>query len=102
MVDFPDPKKGRQVFEDLYGSERGPRRFRAVLMVVVPLAVIAGVLVLLAQITGSGRAIYSDVRGWLSPPPTPPVQVPLQPPVNSQKCVITGGDNQGVQIQNCN
>lgn len=55
MIDLPDPEKGRKVFEDLYGSERGPRRFRTVLKVLVPLGVIAAVFILVAQITGSGE-----------------------------------------------
>ena len=100
MIDFPDPEKGRKVFEDLYGRERGPRRFRAILKVLVPLIVIAAVVVLVAQIAGSGNAIYSNVRGWLFPPP--PIQGPSQSAGGTQKCVIKGGENKGVQIQNCN
>jgi hypothetical protein len=76
ILDFPDPEKGRQMFEGLYGPERGRRLFKALLMILVPLAVLAAILFVLAQITGSGSAIYSGVRGWFSPPsasalPTP-------------------------------
>ena len=67
ILDLPDPEKGREIFEGLYGPERGRRRFRAVLRIFVPLAIIAAILFVLAQITSSGTTIYSGVRDWFSP-----------------------------------
>jgi hypothetical protein len=102
ILDLPDPEKGREMFEGLYGPEKGRRRFRALLKVLVPLAVIAAVLFVLAQMTTSGTAIYSGIRGWFSPASiSQPPPISLQPPVNGQKCSINGGVNNGTQIQNC-
>jgi hypothetical protein len=83
MIDFPDPKKGREVFEDLYGPERGPRRFRTVLKVLVPLVVIAAILVLIAQITGSTGTIYSTIRGAFAQPAQPSPPAPNGPIFNA-------------------
>jgi len=99
-LDLPDPDKGRKMFEDLYGPERGPRVFRSVLRVLVPLAVVAAVLFLGAQITGSGSAILAGVRGLLSPASQSQAgsgSVPSQP----GGCTITGGTNYGNIKQNC-
>ena len=103
LLDLPDPEKGRQVFEGAYGPVKGPRRFRAVLRVLIPLAVIGAVLGVALGDWKLVRTVYSEFVGWFSPPSTVnPVPQPLQPPVNPQKCVITGGENKGVQIQTCN
>jgi hypothetical protein len=100
LSDLPDPEKGRKMFEDLYGPERGPRRFRIVLKILVPLAVVAVGFFLVAQITGSWSTIYSSLRGALST--TPPSQapssvVPSQPP----GCIVSGGENYGKIEQTC-
>jgi hypothetical protein len=98
ILDLPDPEKGREMFEGLYGPESGRRRFRAVLLVLVPLAVVAAILFVLAQITSSGASIYSEVRGWFSPPSTT-----AQPssPVQPQGCIVSGGENRGSIVQTC-
>ena len=98
LLDFPDPEKGREMFEGLYGPEKGPRWFSTVLKILVPLAVLAAILFLAAQITGSGGAIYSGIKGWLFPPST---SAPPPALIQPQDCVITGGDNHGSIVQTC-
>jgi hypothetical protein len=97
ILDLPDPEKGLEVFEDLYGPEQGRRRFRTALKVLVPLGVVAAILILLAQITGSGKAIYSDVRGWFFPPS---VSAPAVPPVSGD-CMISNSNVYGHTEQHC-
>jgi hypothetical protein len=69
IFDF-DPKKVRELFEHLYGKDRGRRRFRTFLT----FAILAGSLLLIAQITGSINSIVSTVHGWFTQAPTPPAQ----------------------------
>lgn len=95
LADLPDPEKGQKMFENLYGQERGRRRFRAILRFLVPLAIVAAFFFLIAQIAGSWSTIYSGARGLFSQLPS------SQQPPGTQKCVITGGTNNGTQIQNC-
>lgn len=106
ILDFPDPEKGRAMFEDVYGK-RGPQQFRLVLKIVVPLAVMAAVLFLIAQITGATGTIVSAVRGWFSPLIT--VELPKQPqpsskspaPPGTRSCEVSGGTNYGKIEQTC-
>jgi hypothetical protein len=98
--DLPDPEKGRKIFEDAYGPQKGPKRFRAVLRVLIPLAIIAVVGGLALGDWRLLRTAYSDVKGWFSPAsiaqvPTPPVP-PQQP-----GCTVSGGNNYGHIEQNC-
>jgi hypothetical protein len=66
ILDFPDPEKGRAMFEDVYGA-RGPQRFRLILKIMIPLTVVAAVSFLICQITGTTGIIISTVYSWLPP-----------------------------------
>jgi hypothetical protein len=97
--DLPDPDKGRKIFEDAYGPERGPKRFRAVLRVLIPLAIIA---VLGGLGLGDWKLLkttYSEVTGWFSPPSTS--HQAGQVPSSSADCIINGSTNYGKIEQTC-
>ena len=98
--DLPDPEKGRKMFRDAYGPEHGPRRFRMVLKILIPLAVIAIAAVCLSTIGGTWKSAYSEVVGWFSPPFTSSrssAEVPAQP----SGCIVSGGTNNGKIEQTC-
>lgn len=99
MVSFSDLIDGPKMFRETFGPKWGPRWWKAFFTVVV----LAVALIAAQEIGGGGSNVVSVVRGWFSPTSTVKSgQQPLQPPVNPQKCVITGGENKGVQIQTCN
>ena len=87
------------MFEGAYGPELGHRRFRKVLQVVIPLAVVGVVLALVIGDWHLVKSAYQEVSDWISPLVTH--QGPSQPSGGAQRCVITGGENKGIQIQNC-
>jgi hypothetical protein len=66
-------------------------------MVVVVTTIAFGI----SEIGGFGKAVISDVSGWFSPPKIT-TQVPSsQTPSGTGKCIISGGTNNGTQVQNC-
>jgi hypothetical protein len=95
LSDLPDPKKSRAMFEEAYGATRGRRWFRVALQIVIPLVAILGILLLVVW----GGRLTKELRDWFSPATAG--DKPLQP-LGTQNCVITGGENRGTQIQNCN
>jgi hypothetical protein len=98
MVSLSDLVDGPKMFRETFGPKWGPRWWR-VFFVIVVLAVASAAA---EEIGGVGSRTVAAARGWFSPPSTVnPSSTPLQPPVNTQKCVITGGTNNGTQIQNC-
>jgi len=79
MVSLSDLLNGPKLFEDNFGARWGPRLWRGFFI----LALGAIVIVCLTTIGGFGRAIYSEVAGWLPgitapPPPPPPLPLPRQ------------------------
>lgn len=85
--DLPDPKKSRELFEDMLGPERGRKAYRLTLWLLVPLVVAAIALTCVVLIGGRlddiARFIettYSEVTTSLRPPepaPMKPAPVPL-------------------------
>lgn len=97
--DLPDPEKGRKIFEDAYGPKRGPKRFRAVLRVLIPLAIVS---VLGGFALGDWKllkAAYSEVTDWFSPPSTS--QQAGQVPSPSAGCIVNSSTNYGKIEQTC-
>jgi hypothetical protein len=97
MISLSDLLNGPKMFEETFGLQWG-RRFWLAFFTVAVLAIAA---VCLTEIGGFGRDLLSAVSGWFSPSSTAPGPTALQPPGKAQKCVITGGTNNGTQIQNC-
>ena len=98
MVSFSDLIDGPKMFRETFGPKWGPRWWKAFFTVVV----LAVALIAAQEIGGVGSNAVFAVRSLFSPPSTVnPVPPPLQPPVNTQKCVITGSINNGTQTQNC-
>jgi hypothetical protein len=69
---------------------------------------IIGVIVVVLGLSGLGISLYrggeSNVAAGKQATEKPEInsQGSSQPSGGTQKCVITGGENKGVQIQNCN
>lgn len=98
MVSFSDLIDGPKMFRETFGPKWGPRWWKLFFTVVV----LAIALVAAQEIGGVGTNAVSAVRSWFSPTSTVKSgELPLQPPVNTPKCVITGGTNNGIQTQNC-
>jgi hypothetical protein len=97
--DLPDPKKGRQVFKAAYGPQHGPRRFRKVLRVLIPLVVIAVIGAFILADWHLVKAAYSEVSGWFSPPST--IQSTPGMPSQQGNCIIDNSAVSGTVIQTC-
>jgi hypothetical protein len=93
MALFSDLLNGPEMLREAFGHRVGMTIWRVVL-----LAVAIGIVAVAAtQVTGFTQLVFAVPHGPVSVSPIPP----LQPPVKTQKCVITGGTNNGTQIQNC-
>jgi hypothetical protein len=95
--DFPDPDKGRAMFESAYGPVKGRERFRFVLRILIPL----GVLTLIGGLLLANGRIYSEVKGWFSTTSQTPIDSGSSHPSRSGNCTVSGGTNNGRISQTC-
>lgn len=95
MVSLSDLTDGPKMFRETFGPKWGPRWWRVVFTIVV----IAIACAAAEEIGGTGSKALASIRGLFFHTAQP---APSQSPAGAQKCVITGGENKGVQVQTCN
>jgi hypothetical protein len=97
MVSFSDLIDGPKMFRETFGPKWGPRWWWLFFAIIILAAGAFG----LSEIGAVGKSAYSEVWGWFSPKTAPPGIGSGRQAPSTGNCEISGGTNNGVQIQNC-